>query len=89
MSHKHFTRDDRVKLAVLLKTAITKQEIGRILGKNPTSIRREIKGNSHRGKYLPGKARMKSKERKTHREKRGQKKKEKEKGVSHLFYASG
>jgi len=70
MSHKHFTRDDRVKLAVLLKTVITKEEIGRILGKNPTSIRREIQRNSHCGKYLPGKARKKSKERKTHRKRK-------------------
>src|SRR3989338_1855523 len=70
MSHKHFTRDDRVKLAVLLKTGITKEEIGRILGKNPTSIRREIQRNSHCGKYLPGKARKKSKERKTHRKRK-------------------
>jgi len=70
MSHKHFTRDDRVKLAVLLKTGITKKEIGRILHKNPSSIRREIKRNRHRGKYLPGRARMKSKERKTHRKKK-------------------
>ena len=70
MSHKHFTRDDRVKLAVLLKTVITKKEIGRILRKNPTSIRREIKRNSYRGKYLPGKAKMKSKGRKTHRKRK-------------------
>jgi len=70
MSHKHFTRDDRVKLSALLKAGVEKPKIASILGKDVSSIRREINRNSHHGKYLPGKARMKSKERKTHRKKK-------------------
>src|SRR3989338_8640566 len=70
MSYKQFTRDDRVKLSVLLKTGMKNEAIGRILNKNGVSIWREIKRNSYREKYLPGKARKKSKERKTHRKRK-------------------
>lgn len=70
MSYKHFTRDDRVKLAVLLKTGMKKEKIGRILKKNPISIWREIKRNSKCGIYLPSIAKKLSKKRKTHRKKK-------------------
>ena len=70
MAHTHFTRDDRVKLAVLLRTKTRREETGRILNKDPTSIRREIKRNSVQGKYLPSLAGRESKERKTHRKKK-------------------
>ena len=70
MSYKHFTRDDRIKLSVLLKTDVRRKEIGRILNKDEVSIWREIKRNSINGKYLPSVAKKLSKERKTHRRKR-------------------
>ena len=70
MSHTHFTRDDRIKLSVLLKTGLTREEIGQILHKNPASIWREVRRNSLGGKYLPGKARKMARERKTHRRKK-------------------
>lgn len=70
MSYKHFTRDDRIKLSVLLKTGVGRKEIGRILNKDEVSIWREIKRNSVHGKYLPGVAKKLSKERKTHRKKK-------------------
>lgn len=65
MSYKHFTRDDRVRLAVLTKTGATKEEIGRMLDKDTVSIWREIKRGSTSGKYFPSSAERKRKERRT------------------------
>ena len=70
MSYKHFTRDDRVRLAVLIRTGTERKEIGRILNKDPISIWREIKKGNKNGKYVPSLARRKAKERKTHRRKK-------------------
>ena len=70
MSSSHFTRDDRVRLAVLLKTGISRIEIGVILKKNPTSIWREINKGNRNGKYLPSVSRRETRERKTHRKKK-------------------
>ena len=70
MSYKHFTRDDRVKLAVLLKTKTNEVKIGKILGKNEVSIWREIKRGSKNGNYSPYWARKKAKEKMTHRKKK-------------------
>ena len=70
MSYTHFTRDDRVKLSVLLKTNIEREEIGRILNKNPVSIWREINRGNRHGIYLPSVARREAKNRKAHRKKK-------------------
>lgn len=70
MHYKHFSRDDRVKLSVLLKAGAKREEIGRILNKDPVSIWREIKRGDKNGKYLPSIARTEARERKTHREKK-------------------
>lgn len=70
MSYKHFNRDDRVKLAVLLKTGVKREKIGRILNKDPVSVWREVRRNSKNGRYLPSIAERETKERKTHRNKR-------------------
>ena len=70
MSYKHFTRDDRIKLSVLLKTEMKKEDIGRILNKDTVSIWREIKRNSVKKKYLPSVAGREAKKRKTHRKKK-------------------
>ena len=70
MQYKHFSRDDRVKLAALLRAKTQREEIGRILNKDPVSIWREIQRNSRNGKYLPSVAKRKTKERKTHRKKK-------------------
>lgn len=70
MAYTHFTRDDRVRLAVLLRAKTKRDEIGRILNKDPVSIWREIKRGSANGKYLPSVSRREAKERKTHRKKK-------------------
>jgi len=70
MSYTHFSRDDRVKLAVLLRAGTKNKEIGRILNKDPVSIWREIKRNSSKGIYLQSVAKRKAKKRKVHRERK-------------------
>lgn len=70
MSYNHFTRDDRVNLSVLLKTGATREEIGRILNKDPVSMWREIKRNSAAGRYIPSCAGKRARKRKTHRKKK-------------------
>ncbi len=70
MSYKHFSSIDRAKLAVLLKTAVSREKIGRILKKNRVSIWRELKKNSFRKRYLPSKANRKAKRRKVHRKRK-------------------
>lgn len=70
MNYKHFSRDDRTKLSALLKANVEREEIGRILNKDPVSIWREIRRNSFKGKYLPFKAGKQARERKAHRKKK-------------------
>ena len=70
MPYKHFTRDDRVRLAVLLKTGIRRGEIGRVLDKDSSSIWRELKRGKQDGRYLPSVAKKKAKESKTHHRKK-------------------
>jgi len=70
MSYKHFTKDDRIKLSVLLKARVSRKEISRILNKDETSIWREINRNSIKGKYLPSVASRETRKRKGHRKKK-------------------
>lgn len=70
MQYKHFSRDDRVKLSVLIKTGVRNEEIGHILNKDPVSIWREIKRNSCGKKYIPSVAKKEARKRKTHRTRR-------------------
>ncbi len=70
MSYKHFTKDDRTKLSVLLRARVDRKEIGRILNKDETSIWREINRNSIKGKYLPSVASRETRKRKGHRKKK-------------------
>ena len=70
MSYKHFTKDDRIKLSVLLRTQVSRKEIGRILHKDHVSIWREINRNSVHGKYLSSVAGRETKKRKGHRKKK-------------------
>lgn len=70
MSYKHFTKDDRIKLSVLLKAHVSRKEISRILNKDEVSIWREINRNSVKGKYLPSVAAREKRKRKGHRKKK-------------------
>ena len=70
MSYKHFTKDDRIKLSVLLRAQVSRKEIGLILNKNEASIWREINRNSVKRKYLPSVASRETRKRKGHRKKK-------------------
>jgi len=52
MSYKHIKPDQKVELAVLLRTGMRQGGIAKALGKNPSSISREITRNkTEKGKY--------------------------------------
>lgn len=59
-NYKHFTKDDRNELAILLKKDYFQKDIAKVLNKDPSSISREIKENSVKGEYDPGKAHSKA-----------------------------
>ena len=61
MNYKHFTKNDRNELAILLKKGYFQKEIAETLSKDPSSISREISCNSVNGIYDPEKAQNKSK----------------------------
>ena len=60
MHYKHFTQDKRNELSILLKKGYSEKNITDVLGKNHSSVHREIKRNSTNGIYDPGKAQAKS-----------------------------
>lgn len=59
--YSHFNKTDRMELSILLKRGYSYREIGRVLGKNHSSIGREVKNNSVKGAYCPAKAHTKAK----------------------------
>ena len=64
MSYKHITPDQRNELSALKRTKIKQKEIAQILGKNRTTIYRELKRNKNKdGKYDARIAKQKTKER--------------------------
>lgn len=60
---KHFTKAERNELSILLNRGYSRREIADSLGKDHSSITREIKRNSTKGLYEPLKAQTKSKAR--------------------------
>tara|TARA_Y100000310_G_C20581244_1_gene763099 strand:- start:45 stop:1025 length:981 start_codon:yes stop_codon:yes gene_type:complete len=64
MSHKHFSIKDRIELSSLLKTGkLSQKEIAEEIGKSESAVSREIDRNNHNGRYIPGEANQKAKER--------------------------
>ena len=64
MSYKHFTPKQRTEIAVLLRAGHKQKDIAEILGKNPSSVSRELQRNSNaNGKYQVSIAKYKTKER--------------------------
>jgi len=57
---KHFTKDERNELSILLKKGHSQRDIEYALNKNHSSISREINRNSVNGIYDPSKAHRKS-----------------------------
>lgn len=60
MRYRHFTSDERLEISILLKKGYSFRAIGRAMGKNHSSISREIKNNSVNGIYDPRKAQHKA-----------------------------
>lgn len=56
MGYNQFTKDDRNELAILLKKGYFQKDIAETLGKDPSSISREISRNSVDGVYNADKA---------------------------------
>lgn len=61
MRYKHITFSDRLEISILLKKGHSHRDIAGALGKNHSSVSREIKNNSVNRIYDPLKARAKSK----------------------------
>lgn len=60
MSYTHFKQNERDEIAILLKKDYSLRDIGYALGRNPSSVSREIKLNSVSGVYDPHKAKHKA-----------------------------
>lgn len=60
MRYKHFTKDERNELAVLLKKGYSIRDIADALKKNPSSVSREITKHSTKGQYHPKEAHRKA-----------------------------
>lgn len=60
MKYKHILKVNRLEISILLNKGYSVREIGRSLGKNPSSISREISSNSTNGIYDPHKANNKA-----------------------------
>ncbi len=60
MSYTHFKQNERNEIAILLKKDYSLRDIGHALGRNPSSVSREIKLNSVSGTYDPHKAKHKA-----------------------------
>ena len=60
MRYKHFTKDERNELSVLLNKGYSIRDIAYALRRNPSSVSREITKNSVKGQYDPDKANHKA-----------------------------
>lgn len=58
--YNHFTRSERNELSILLEKGYSYRDIVKAIGKDPSSISREVKHNSVNGIYDPDKARHKA-----------------------------
>jgi len=58
--YKHFTQDIRDEISILLKKGYSHRDIAKAIGKNHSSVSREIRNNSTKGIYDPRKAQVKA-----------------------------
>lgn len=73
MSYKHISKVNRLEISILLNRGYSIREIGRALGKNPSSISREIKKNKVKDIYDPAKANHKARVRRLYSKYEGMK----------------
>ena len=55
-NYSHFTKDERNEISILLKKGYSHQDIADAIGKNRSSISREISWNKVKERYNPSKA---------------------------------
>ena len=60
MRYKHFTKDERCEIAILLKKGFSIREIAYALDRSPSSVSREIVRTSVTGRYVARKAKHKA-----------------------------
>lgn len=60
MSYRHFKQSDRDEISILLKKGYSHRDIAKAIGKNHSSVSREIKNNSTKGIYHSRPAEYKS-----------------------------
>lgn len=60
MCYQHFKQSDRDEISILLKKDYSHRDIAHAIGKNHSSVSREIRLNSVNGQYDPRKAQLKS-----------------------------
>lgn len=73
MSYQHFKDVERKELSALLKKGYSRGFCAKALGKNASSVSREIKDNSTNGVYDPVKAQAKANRKRLHSKHRGMK----------------
>ena len=60
MGYTHFSRTERLELSILRTKGYSLRDIGRVLGKSPSSVSRELRRNLVWGEYIPRKAHHKA-----------------------------
>lgn len=74
MRYHHFAKDKRNELSILLKKGYSLRDIAEVLGKNPSSISRELKRNQRsNGQYDPDAAQHKARKRRKYSKYQGMK----------------
>lgn len=58
--YKHFCKNERYELSILLKKGYSLRDIARVLSRNPSSVSREVNNNGGRDDYDPRKAQAKA-----------------------------
>lgn len=73
MSYQHLKQSDRDEISILLKKGYSCRDISDVIGKNHSSVSREIRRNSTSGVYLPCKANIKARRKRLQSKYRGMK----------------
>lgn len=72
-NYKHFTQDIRDEISILLKKGYSHRDIAKAIGKNHSSVSREIRNNSASGIYEPRKAQRKARKKRLYSKYQGMK----------------
>lgn len=73
MGYTHFSKTERVELAVLLEKGYSIRDIASGLGRNPSSVSRELRRGNVKGRYDPRKAQQKARVRRLYSKYQGMK----------------